>query len=168
MSNSAVGRAEAISETPTSWRWLRIGFWACIVIAVAVVLRRTIALAHPCICFACRSDVGAYSSSIGFCPADSVCLHSPVRRCGVAQTPSVPARIGSGHYRLCDDQVFRRGLGGTLCRSVFQQSLSILAISGMATESRAGALLAMADTGNCSPSRHRNDPSRDGNILRHQ
>ncbi len=47
MSNSAVGRAEAISETPTSWRWLRIGFWACIVIAVAVVLRRTIALAHP-------------------------------------------------------------------------------------------------------------------------
>src|SRR6266852_4301705 len=47
MSNSAVGRAEAISETPTSWRWLRIGFWACIVISVAVVLRRTIALAHP-------------------------------------------------------------------------------------------------------------------------
>ena len=47
MSNSAVGRAEAISETPTSWRWLRIGFWACIVIAVAVVLRRTIALAYP-------------------------------------------------------------------------------------------------------------------------
>src|SRR5882672_4226596 len=47
MSNSAIGRAEAISETQTSWRWLRIGFWACIVIAVAVVLRRTIALAHP-------------------------------------------------------------------------------------------------------------------------
>ena len=47
MSNSAVGRAEAISETQTSWRWLRIGFWACIVIAVAVVLRRTVALAHP-------------------------------------------------------------------------------------------------------------------------
>jgi Predicted membrane protein (DUF2306) len=31
----------------TSWRWLRIGFWACIVISVAVVLRRTVALAHP-------------------------------------------------------------------------------------------------------------------------
>ena len=30
-----------------SWRWLRIGFWACIVIAVAVVFRRIIALAHP-------------------------------------------------------------------------------------------------------------------------
>ena len=29
------------------WTWLRIGFWACIVISVAVVLRRTIALAHP-------------------------------------------------------------------------------------------------------------------------
>ena len=47
MSNTAVGRAEAISGTQTSWRWLRIGFWACIVIAVAVVLRRAVALAHP-------------------------------------------------------------------------------------------------------------------------
>jgi hypothetical protein len=27
--------------------WLRIGFWACIVIAIAVVLRRVVALAHP-------------------------------------------------------------------------------------------------------------------------
>ncbi len=34
-------------ETQTSWRWLRIGFWVCIVISVAVVLRRTVALAHP-------------------------------------------------------------------------------------------------------------------------
>ena len=34
-------------ETQASWRWLRIGFWACIVISVAVVLRRTVALAHP-------------------------------------------------------------------------------------------------------------------------
>jgi len=47
LSNTAVGRAEAISGTQTSWRWLRVGFWACIVIAVAVVLRRTVALAHP-------------------------------------------------------------------------------------------------------------------------
>jgi hypothetical protein len=31
----------------TSWRWLRIGFWACIGISVAVVIRRTVALAHP-------------------------------------------------------------------------------------------------------------------------
>jgi hypothetical protein len=30
-----------------SWRWIRIGFWACTVIAVAAVLRRVIALAHP-------------------------------------------------------------------------------------------------------------------------
>jgi hypothetical protein len=32
---------------PAYWRWLRIGFWVCTVIAVAVVLRRVIALAHP-------------------------------------------------------------------------------------------------------------------------
>ena len=36
-----------VSDTQDSWRWLRVGFWACIVIAIAVVLRRTIALAHP-------------------------------------------------------------------------------------------------------------------------
>src|SRR5580704_5339387 len=36
-----------LPETQISWRWLPIGFWACIVISVAVVLRRTIALAHP-------------------------------------------------------------------------------------------------------------------------
>jgi hypothetical protein len=36
-----------LPETQTSWRWLRIGFCACIVISVAVVLRRMVALAHP-------------------------------------------------------------------------------------------------------------------------
>jgi hypothetical protein len=36
-----------LPETQTSWRWLRIGFWACIVIAVAVVLRRMVAHEHP-------------------------------------------------------------------------------------------------------------------------
>jgi len=36
-----------LPTTQTSWRWLRIGFWVCIVISVAVVLRRTVAHAHP-------------------------------------------------------------------------------------------------------------------------
>jgi hypothetical protein len=30
-----------------SWRWLRIGFWACTSISVAVVVRRTVALIYP-------------------------------------------------------------------------------------------------------------------------
>jgi hypothetical protein len=30
-----------------SWRWLRIGFWACTAISVAVVLRRVVALVQP-------------------------------------------------------------------------------------------------------------------------
>jgi hypothetical protein len=30
-----------------SWRWLRIGFWACTAISVAVVLRRAVALVQP-------------------------------------------------------------------------------------------------------------------------
>jgi hypothetical protein len=41
-------RTEADSlEMQNSWRWLRMGFWACIMISVAVVIRRTVALAHP-------------------------------------------------------------------------------------------------------------------------
>ena len=36
-----------LPETQTSWRLLRIGFWGCIAISVAVVIRRTVALAHP-------------------------------------------------------------------------------------------------------------------------
>ena len=36
-----------LPETQAYPRWLRVGFCACIVIAVAVVLRRTVALAHP-------------------------------------------------------------------------------------------------------------------------
>jgi hypothetical protein len=34
-------------QMQASWRWLRIGFWICTAIAVAVVLRRMVALAHP-------------------------------------------------------------------------------------------------------------------------
>jgi hypothetical protein len=37
----------SLPETQASWRLLRIGFWASIAISVAVVLRRTVALAHP-------------------------------------------------------------------------------------------------------------------------
>lgn len=42
--NTGVGKTRA-PETPS--RWLRTAFWICIVIAVAVVLRRVVALAHP-------------------------------------------------------------------------------------------------------------------------
>jgi hypothetical protein len=39
--------AEVVGRSQAYWRWLRAGFWICIVIAVAVVVRRTVALAHP-------------------------------------------------------------------------------------------------------------------------
>lgn len=46
--NAKVGGTKAIVPERQSFsRWLRIGFWACIVISVAVVIRRTVALAHP-------------------------------------------------------------------------------------------------------------------------
>jgi hypothetical protein len=86
------------------------------------------------ICVACWSHISAHSSGIGFCPSDAVCLHS-VCWCGVAKALSIPCRVGSGCYGLCDEQVFRWRLGGTLCRFFLQQSFSILAISGMAPAS---------------------------------
>jgi hypothetical protein len=41
---AAVG---ACLKMEASWRWIRIGFWVCTVISVAVVLRRMVALIHP-------------------------------------------------------------------------------------------------------------------------
>src|SRR6202158_5981874 len=169
-----------LPETQTSWRCLRIGFWACIVISVAVVLRRAVALARPSqsappqlaaldAAFASHAalTLAHIIPALAFCRSGSVCLPSTVRRCGVARTLSVSSRSGSGCYCLRDEQLFRWRLGGTLCGPALQQSLSILAISRMVSASRAGTELALDDAGNCSPSRHRNDPPGDGNILRH-
>ena len=44
--NAGIGNTN-LPEAQASWRWLRVGFWVCIVIAVAVVLRRIVALEHP-------------------------------------------------------------------------------------------------------------------------
>ena len=41
---AVVSAADDSSSLP---RWLRLGFWACIVISVAVVIRRLVALVHP-------------------------------------------------------------------------------------------------------------------------
>jgi len=44
--NPGIDNTRASKGQPTP-PWLRTGFWICIVIAVAVVLRRVVALAHP-------------------------------------------------------------------------------------------------------------------------
>jgi hypothetical protein len=119
-------------EAQGSWRWLRIGFWACTVISVAVVLRRIVALAYPPqsappqlaeLDAAFASHAGLTLAHIlpalAFVLSDAVCLHSPVCWCGVAKALSIPCRVGSGCYGLCDEQVFRWRLGGTLCRLFF-------------------------------------------------
>jgi hypothetical protein len=36
-----------VAEAPVPWRWVRVGFWVCIFISVAAVIRRLVALAHP-------------------------------------------------------------------------------------------------------------------------
>ena len=45
--NTGIQEPNAVSPAAQPSRWLRIGFWICIVISVAVVLRRVVALAHP-------------------------------------------------------------------------------------------------------------------------
>jgi hypothetical protein len=45
--NTGIQKPNAVSPAAQPSRWLRIGFWICIVISVAVVLRRVVALARP-------------------------------------------------------------------------------------------------------------------------
>jgi hypothetical protein len=45
--NTEVQKSNAVLPATEPSRWLRGGFWICIVIAVAVVIRRVVALAHP-------------------------------------------------------------------------------------------------------------------------
>lgn len=45
--NRPIESGGALSGIGSAPRWLRVGFWVCIVIAVAVVCRRLVALAHP-------------------------------------------------------------------------------------------------------------------------
>jgi hypothetical protein len=47
-SPAPVGVANRVPQgDASSWGWIRIAFWICIVIAVAVVIRRTLAIAYP-------------------------------------------------------------------------------------------------------------------------
>jgi hypothetical protein len=47
-STAQVGPANpALRDPNPSWGWIRVAFWICVVIAVAVVVRRTVALAYP-------------------------------------------------------------------------------------------------------------------------
>jgi hypothetical protein len=46
--NAVEGTTKGLFPEPQPFsRWLRIGFWVCIVISVAAVLRRIVALARP-------------------------------------------------------------------------------------------------------------------------
>lgn len=47
MAASAQVKPESFPAARTPSGWLRAGFWVCIVIAVAVVIRRLVAFAHP-------------------------------------------------------------------------------------------------------------------------
>src|SRR5437660_10491726 len=45
--DAQAGKVAGSPQEQTPSLWLRTGFWACIVISVAVVVRRVIALAYP-------------------------------------------------------------------------------------------------------------------------
>lgn len=46
ISNTPLAERHTVQGGPAPW-WLRFGFWLCIVVAVAAVIRRIVALAHP-------------------------------------------------------------------------------------------------------------------------
>lgn len=124
------------SENRPSSRWLRAGFWACIVISVAVVLRRIVALAHPPhsappqlaaldAVFASHATLtlGAYSPCVSFCRGSALFCFEPSCRQGLARAPAFSPRRSGRNYRLRDERLFRRGMAGTLCGPLFQYPL---------------------------------------------
>jgi anti-sigma-K factor RskA len=80
------GQAKERRETTHAFPlWLRAGFWACIVIAVAAVIGRVFALLYPpslrsaaigCARQSVRvsrhADSGAHSPRLGFCPSYAI------------------------------------------------------------------------------------------------
>ncbi len=163
-----------------SWRWVRIGFWACTAISVAVVLRRTVALIHPP--QSAPPQLAALDATFAshaaltlthIVPALTFVALAPfvyIRRFAGVAWPKrllfpLGVVVGVTAYAMSNYSI-----GGWVERSavLLFNSLFLFSISCMARASRAGTEFAMVDAGNCNPSRHRNHPPRDGHILRHQ
>jgi hypothetical protein len=87
-------RTASPQEKPFGPRWLRIAFWFCTAIAVAAVLRRLFALAHPPQSgppqlVAVEADFASHAAltlahilpALAVCVARAIGLHAAIRGC---------------------------------------------------------------------------------------
>jgi len=156
-------------KTQTSWRWLRIVFWACNCdfVGRGNLLRRTVALrTHLNLATAAWPQLGCPAlalqlslcfilfPALAFGPFWLRLSTSTVRRCGVARTPScfLSEVVGVTAYAMSIYSV-----GGWLdaLRSLLFTSFFILAIPAWRLPSRARLKLRWM-RGQSPPSRHRN------------
>jgi hypothetical protein len=177
--NAKVGGTKAIvPERQSFWRWLRIGFWACIVISVAVVIRRTVPLAHPPQSappqLAELDAVFASHAALTMAhilPALAFVLLTPfvyVRRFAGAEWPkrflfALGLVVGVTAYAMS-----RYSVGGWVERSAVLLFNSLFLFSLFRAWHSSRADLAMDHSGHCNPSWHRDYPACDGSILRYQ
>jgi hypothetical protein len=172
------GERTGIPQTHRAPRWLRLGFWGCIVIAVAVVFRRVFALAYPPHSAPPQLiELDAVFAShealtlAHILPALAFVTLAPflyLRRFTGAEWPGrlpVSPGAGGGDHCICDERLFRWRMGGAIGGPSFQQSFSVLAGTGMAVAERARPEAALDDAGDCNPARHRHDSTCDGRIF---
>ena len=107
--------------------WLRAGFWVCVVIAVAVVIRRVFALADPPQSgppqLVALDQVFASHGALTLAhilPALAFVLitpflgFSPFCRDGLAGSPAVFSWRNRRNYGVCDERLFRWRMAGAL------------------------------------------------------
>jgi hypothetical protein len=171
------------SENRPSSRWLRAGFWACIVISVAVVLRRIVALAHPPhsappqlaaldAVFASHATLtlAHILPALAFVGVAPFFVLSPHAGRAWPERLLFPlgAVVGITAYAMSVYSV-----GGWLERSAvlfFNTLFVVLVVLGVPAyeTGRVASEATMDDPGNCDPSWHCDHPSSDGNLLCHQ
>ena len=183
------GRAQPVSAFPRVTvapgfpLWLRIAFWACIVIAVAAVLRRAAALllspspgAPPQL-----AGLDAWFVShavltwlhilcaVGLCCLAPISLLDPHQRLACCPARLLPARLHGSSDRLCHERLRGGWMAGAFCRVVFQYALCRLAGAGLPLASTRRCLRkAKMDTSRGRhPARHRHHPPRHGSLLCH-
>lgn len=123
--------------------------------------RRSVCIArcsHDCAHRACNNLRSAHS----ICTAAAHEWH-------VGGAAAVSIGSSGWSYRLCDERLLSRRLGGTLGGVAVQHSVPVLTGASVRLHARGGASAEtdLDDPGNCGPARHCYNTASDGHFLRH-